>query len=186
MVMLYSIQKIQHALNDKFSPLEPMLTGFCLQNGGLDEVRVAYVESALDVVLPSAFRETIESFNFDNLTIGPIAFCSSGDYAAELVELNTSIHWCGEGVRPAGWLMVANSDPYAILLSISTGAVWVMDPERGLGEAVCVAADFAAYLRGVGTVILNRSIVVDKAVLVRDVSSEVGGLGPDYWTYLAK
>jgi hypothetical protein len=183
---LHSLEKIQHALNEKFAPLEPMLTGFCLQSGGLNEERVTYVESALGVILPSAFRETIKSLNFDNLTIGPIAFCNSGDYAAQLVKLNTSIHWWGEGLRPAEWLMVANSDPYAILLRISTGAIWVMDPERGLGAAVCVAADFAAYLRGVGTVILDRNIVDDKAVLARDILSEVGGLDSDYWTYLAK
>ncbi|MGY3231222.1 hypothetical protein ACVWWJ_002706 [Luteibacter sp. HA06] len=183
---LYSLKDLQHSLDVKFAHQEPMLTGFRLLDGGLDDERVVHAESVLGVSFPRAFREAIKLLSFEHFTIGPVAFCYTGDYLAEMMRLNISVHWWGEGPRPAEWLMVANSDPYAILISIDTGAIWVMDPERGSREAVCVAPDFDIYLRGVGTVILERNIVADKVALARNISSEVGGLGAEYWDYLAK
>lgn len=185
-VTLLSIQQIQRGLDDKFGPLEPMLKGFRLINGGVTEGALVHSESSLGLALPKAFRESIKRFDFGRLTIGPVAFCNTDDYLGEIGKLNTSVRWWGDGARPSNFLMVANSDPYAILLAIDTGAVWVMDPEQGHEKAICVAKDFDAYLRAIGTVMLRRNDVADKDVLVREVATAVGDMGFGYWEYLAR
>lgn len=182
---LFSLQHIKRALNEKFAPLEPMLTGLRLIDGGLDDAAVAKLESMLGTKFPEAYREAIQAYNFGLLTIGPVAFCNTGDYSSELAELNTSAHWWGRGARPSELLMIANSDPFAILLDVETGAVLAMDPSQGPAAARRVAADFEAYLRGIGTVMLSREAMVDKTALGKEVASLAKSVDSDYWIQLA-
>jgi hypothetical protein len=186
MMALLTINEIQHGLDKEFLPLEPMLTGFRLVNGGMLETSLIESEKQLGVTLPLAFRDMIKTFNFGRLTIGPVVFCNAGDYLKELVELNTSINWWGEGQRPINLLMVANSDPYAILLNVNTGHILAMDVERGWQHAMHIANGFDVYLRGVGTTMLRRNELGDKALLARDVLADAGGSNLAYWAHLAK
>ena len=140
----------------------------------------------LEIKLPRAFRESIKAFDFGRLTIGPVAFCNTGDYLSDVSKLNTTARWWGNGTRPTNFLMVANSDPYAILLAIDTGAVWAMDPEQGYEKAACVAENFEAYLRAIGTIMLRHNDTTDKNLLAREVARDVGDVGLGYWEYLAR
>ena len=183
---LLSIQQIQRGLDDKFGPLEPMIRGFRLVNGGVTEDALALSESSLGVTLPQTFRELIKAFDFGRLTIGPVAFCNSGDYLSDVNKLNTSARWWGNGARPTNLLMVANSDPYAILIAIDTGAVWAMDSEQGFERAICVAESFETYLRAMGTIMLRRNDAADRNFLAREASKDAGDVGVGYWEYFAK
>lgn len=183
---LLSLQQIQRGLDDKFGPLEPMLKGFRLMNGGVTEDALVHFESSLGVTLPQVFRESIKAFDFGRLTIGPVAFSNTGDYLGDVSKLNTTVRWWGNGARPANFLMVANSDPYAILLAIDTGAVWTMDREQGCEKAACVAESFEAYLRAIGTIMLRRNETTEKSLLAREIARDVGDVGLGYWEYIAR
>jgi hypothetical protein len=183
---LLTISEIQQGLNRKFAPLEPLLTGFRLIPAGVPEMALVQYERELATPLPSAFRNAIQTFDFGRLTVGPVAFGSTGDYLKELRNLNTNVKWWGEGKRPANLLMVANSDPYAILLDLVTAGVRAMDAERGWKNATDVANGFLAYLRGLGTAMLRRESVADKLSFANELLADVGGADLAYWVNLLK
>ncbi|WP_426990880.1 hypothetical protein ACKI2N_032100 [Cupriavidus sp. 30B13] len=138
----------------------------------------------MSVKLPEKFCQMLARFDFGRLTIGPIAFCGSGDYGRELLSLNEDVHWWGAGARPKNLLMVANSDPFAILLDIDTEAVYAMDPELGWEKAVQIAADFERFVRGVGTAFLCRGRGNASDDLAQSIRLGVQGHDLGFWRNL--
>ncbi|MGC5809930.1 SMI1/KNR4 family protein [Ralstonia pseudosolanacearum] len=183
---LLSMEEVKQGLDKEFLPLEPMLTGLRLIEGGVTETALDAFERDMNLLLPRAFRDVIRMHDFGRLTIGPVAFCNTGDYLGELVKLNTKVTWWGTGMRPSSLLMVANSDPFAILLDLESGSVLAMDVERGWQFAERVASSFDLFVRGVGSTMLHRNQSADRVALGRDVMSDAGGGYLPYWLQLAK
>lgn len=182
---LLTIDEIQVGLDREFLPLEPMLCGFRLVQKSVPNQLVEDVENKLLVSLPKEFRDLILAFDFGQLTIGPVAFCATGDYFSELFQLNTQVNWWRGEQRPEGLLMVANSDPFAILLDLKTGAVLAMDAEIGYEKSVRIARNFRDFLLGIGTLMLMRNVSNDRQDLARTVSSDVGSVDLEFWLGLA-
>jgi hypothetical protein len=180
------MEEIRQGLDKEFLPLEPMLNGFRLVEGGVSDAALDTFERDINLLLPAAFRALVREYDFGNLTIGPIVFCNTGDYLGELTKLNTEIAWWGAGARPTNLLMVANSDPFVVLLNLENGAVLAMDIERGWQAANIVASGFDLFVMGVGTTMLRRNESSDRAALARDVLSDVKGADLPYWLQLAK
>ncbi len=178
--MLLTLDEIRAALDARFAPLEPATAGYRLRAPGLASVEP--VEAALGVRLPETFRALVTAWDFGSLTIGPTAFGFATDYAAELVDGNTApdLAWWGDGARPAGRLAVAYSDEHAILLDCETGAVLALGHGRPPSQAVAVARDFQAWLRGVATRALRPEAEADA------VAEAVGcpADGRPYWRAL--
>jgi hypothetical protein len=183
---LLSMQEIKQGLDKEFLPLEPMLTGLRLIEGGFSDGALYEFERSMNLLLPVAFREIVKEYDFGKLTIGPVVFCNMGDYLAELTKLNSKVAWWGSGIRPANLLMVANSDPFAILLNLENGEVLVMDVEQGWQASSTVAHSFDLFLKGVGTTMLRRNQSTDRVALGLDVASDVGSSDQAYWLQLAK
>ena len=184
---LMSMRQIQQGLDEKFLPLEPMVTGSRLIAGGVSETARAACERTLSTHFPPAFRDNIESFSFGDLAIGPVAFCGTGDYLKELIQLNTQVvWWWGEAQRPADLLLIALSDPYSILLDTARGSVRAFDTELGWRSSTLVASDFDTYLRGVGTAMLLRESVADRPAFAAELLTEVGGTDLRYWQSLVR
>lgn len=185
-VKLLTIEEVRRGLDAEFLPLEPGLTGLRLIVGGSSADALTQVQNRLNFQFPEAFNRIASEFDLGDLAIGPVSFCGSGDYLSELLQLNEDVKWWGQGARPADWLMVANSDPYAFLLNATSGRVSAFDHDRGWSQAVDVAEDFEYFLRGVGTVMLLRAQVVDVGSLARKVAKEAGAVDEEFWSFLAR
>lgn len=183
---LMTLDEIQEGLDEEFLPLEPILEGFRLKKPGLEANVLDKSEAKISVLFPSDFRRIISTYDFGNFTIGPIAFCATGDYGRELIEYNQSVAWWGEGLRPANLIMIANSDPYAIILDVSSGEILAIDPEVGASRANAVASSFDAFVRGVGSVFLLRNNFNNKEALAQSINDIVGSHDNDFWSFLAK
>lgn len=183
---LLSVEEIQEELEKEFLPLEPMLSGFRLVCNKLQEKNIADTEVKLSMHFPIVFRKLISSFDFGNLTIGPVVFCAKGDYLNELIDLNENVYWWGSGQKPSNLIMIANSDPFAILLDETEGKVLAMDSELGWQKPIVIAKDFYNFIRGVGTVMLRRNNTNDKSQLAQIVHEEVGSQSYEFWFGLAK
>lgn len=142
---LMSVEEIKAELDREFTPLEPTLTGFRLIEKNTPDSPIKSTEKLISTNFPNGFRELIAKFDFGNLTIGPIVFCSSGDYLAELVELNLNAMWWGGGQQPENIIMIANSDPFAILLNTNSGSVYAFDSETGWKKSKKISADFFGF-----------------------------------------
>jgi len=183
---LLSLEELRDGFDKEFLPLEPMLTGYRLKKGGLEENVLLQCEATLSISFPSDFRRLISEYDFGNLTIGPIAFCASGDYQGELLDFNECTRWWGSGERPANLIMIANSDPFAILLDVDTGEVLSMDAELGLHKSTVVSKTFENFLGGIGTTILLRNNVDEKEILAKSVHDAISSQSLGFWISLAK
>ena len=183
---LLTIDEIRKELDQEFIPLEPLVAGLRLIVGGASISDLSYFENVLGSVLPSEFRGLIGEYDFGRLTIGPVVFCNNGDYLQELVYFNSARRWWGAGLRPNNLLMIANSDPYVIVLDLRDGSVLAMDREFDWRHATRIADRFDFYVRGVGTMMLRRGLINDVSKLSRSVAEDVKSENLKYWTELAK
>lgn len=184
--MLLSLEEIKKGLDEKFLPLEPMLEGFRLVEDGLEESSLASCEARIGVKFPADFRAALLRYDFNNFTVGPVAFCATGNYLEELIVYNEGARWWGESSRPQDLIMIANSDPFAILLNVDTGEVLGMDPELGWGQSTKLAADFVKYLEGVGTAMLMHDTADDKDKLAQEIHEQTGSQDLKYWKSLVQ
>jgi hypothetical protein len=183
---LLTFDEIKQGLDQQFLPLEPMLTGLRLVDGGVLDEALDSCESQLSVAFPTSFRSTVKAFDFGKLTIGPIVFCNTGDYLRELKRVNTEITWWGNGGRPDNLLVVANSDPYAIFLNCEMDELFALDADIGWQKAKKIAKGFDNYVRGIATIMLRRTNMRDFVSLAQAVMSDVDGTDLAYWSQLAK
>ncbi|MES1202206.1 MAG: SMI1/KNR4 family protein [Pseudomonadota bacterium] len=177
--------ELQRGLDDRFLPFEPEFTGYRLRDGGAREEDFRAYETELDERLPHQFRRWVTSYNFGELAMGPTVFGASGDYLKRVMELNSDIVWWGGGgSRPAHLLLIANYDPYGILLNVLSGKVLAMDSEKDWRNATDIADDFDLFVRGIGTAFLLGSKVNDRDEAARDIVAAVGGDDIAYWRQL--
>lgn len=182
---LLTIDEIQAGLDDAFLPLEPMITGCRLFKRTLATMSVDHVETSLATRLPRELRDFLCRYDLGSLTIGPIVFGVDCSYLGNVIEWNTNTRWWGIGQRPAELLMIAISDPFALLLNTRTGGVLAMDTERSWQDAPIIATSFCTFFRGIGTVMLSRNATVDHVELARAVSVIVGSGDVAFWQFLA-
>lgn len=108
---LLTLQEIKDGLDREFLPLEPMLLGLRMIEKETSLDTIEHCENHLAVKFPSSFRNLIAAFDFGQLTIGPVVFCSSGDYLAELITLNERVNWWGDGERPSNLILIGTQTP---------------------------------------------------------------------------
>ena len=181
---LLSISEIQSGLDKEFLPLEPMLRGLRIIEKVLSEQIIAKTETILKVHFPNEFRTLISSIDFGMLTIGPIVFCARGDYMQELIELNTSACWWHGNLKPAEFIMIGNSDPFAILLNVKTGCVLAMDSEIGFVSDRIIAENFHSFFCGIGTAMLLKNEIADSRNLAKSISECVKCEDIEFWSGL--
>lgn len=189
---LLSVATIRQRLDDQFLPLEPALTGLRLIESAIPSSRLRLCEKQLGVTFPESFVKNVTHFDFGRFTVGPVAFCNTGDYFAWLTTINDTMAthgypWWGSGERPSEFVMIANSDPYAILLNTKVGNVLaLLHGESWRDSGMNVATDFEYFVRGLGTVMLERNSEGRNKQLANDVALAVGVQpGNAFWLHMA-
>ena len=187
--MLYELTQIQERLDEQFKPLEPMLEGFRLVGSSVSKKDLESVENKLQIVLPEEFRQLILEYEFGKLTIGPIVFCNDGDYLTWLVERNRDDHlqqhawWSGN--RPPSLILVANSDPYAIIYDTASCIVYAFPHGEPHDRAVRIAKSLLLFVRGVSTAFLARAENGVNTELAQEIAFETDS-DADFWLWLCE
>lgn len=178
--MLLSFDEIQQGLDEKFVPLEPMLTGLRLLPQPVCRSPLGPWSGEPCTTFPGGLSEIASRFDLGRLTIGPVTFGNRGDYAHDLDVYNAHQAAGGE----LEFLVFAISDPFSIAVARKNGLVYVMDPEKSRPEGP-IASSVAQFLRGLGTVFLNRTEVLDKVSLADEVANAVDSSGGRFWRWLS-
>ncbi|ORI08814.1 SMI1/KNR4 family protein [Campylobacter concisus] len=124
-------------------------------------------EKALGVNFPAKFLELISKFDLGNFEICNVKFGSRGDYASELVRLNSVDEfggkWWSGKARPLNLIVFAMGDPWIFLLDCTSGAVyaWLFGDEELCGR--CIASDFEKLFIALASIDIAR--LNDKAML---------------------
>ncbi len=166
-----------------FAPLVPKPP-----KAGSVETVVAVTASQLGARLPASFVDALQVWDLGQLRIRNTVFCLRGNYEECLIAYNAgraiSRWWEDRDVdlRPIDLLMIAQGDPHVALLNIETGGIEAYSTDRGSVSSQRVAKDLSDYLRGLGTVDLERERYVDRHGFLRDLLSDLGPkVDGSYW-----
>ena len=147
--MFLKLDEIAKKLDQIFLPLE---------QEGMTDMRLlpqkdasAFMQAqkSLGVNFPAKYTELLTKFELGNFENCNVSFGCRGDYASELVRLNSVDEfggkwWSGEA-RPANLIVFAVGDPWIFLLDCTSGAVyaWLLGDDELCSRRV--ASDFEKF-----------------------------------------
>lgn len=177
--MLLTIAQIQHELEARFTSLlgeMPELDVYLLKRR-FTHCEFEHLEQRLKVQMPTSFAAFLRRHDLDAFTIGPITFGIGGHYLSHLIELNQDPNaspWWNTPNRPEHQVVIATSDPYAIVLDCHDQQLYAISDTPCVDDREPVAADFELFLRGVGTGFLLEPNP-------EDIAREVRSQHPEFW-----
>jgi hypothetical protein len=186
---MLELTEIQQTLRSKFGDLTPRVAALTLDDAR-DDFDFDRVERSLQVEFDPTTRVLLSRYSFEELSLGPISFGDGRSYGDWLIRLNTAgdgaVPWWGKSERPRGVLLVATSDEYAILLNTMSGEISALKYGTPIGNEFVVARSLNFFLRGAGTIFVQRESARSKADLGEQVAVEANGnSGSRFWNWVA-
>ena len=189
--MFLKLDEIARKLDQIFLPLEQDgITGMRLLPQK-DDLEFIQVQNSLGVNFPAKFTELLSKFDLGNFEICNVSFGCRGDYASELVRLNSVDEfggkwWSGEA-RPANLIVFAVGDPWIFLLDCASGAVyaWLLEDEELCSRRV--ASDFEKFFIALASTYiarLNDEALPSAQQILNFVQAD--GVALDFWQEMAQ
>ena len=158
--MFLKLDEIAGKLDQIFLPLEKEgITGMRLLPQK-DTTSIMQAQKSLGVNFPAKFTKLLNKFDLGEFKICNVSFGSRGDYASELVRLNSvdefSGKWWSGEERPANLIVFAMGDPWIFLLDCTSGAVyaWLLGDEELYSRRV--ASDFEKFFIALASTYIAR------------------------------
>ncbi|QPH83709.1 SMI1/KNR4 family protein [Campylobacter concisus] len=162
--MFLKLDEITQKLDQIFLPLEQEgMTGMrlLLQNDIKATTQaLKNVQEALGVNFPAKFTKLLSKFDLGNFEICNVKFGSKGDYASDIVRLNSVDEfggkwWSGEA-RPLNLIVFAVGDPWIFLLDCTSGAIhaWLLGDKKLCSRRV--ASDFEKFFIALASIDIAR------------------------------
>ena len=189
--MFLKLDEIAKKLDQIFLPLEQDgITGMRLLPQK-DDLEFIQVQNSLGVNFPAKFTKLLSKFDLGNFEICNVSFGCRGDYASELVRLNSVDEfggkwWSGEA-RPANLIVFAVGDPWIFLLDCASGAVyaWLLEDEELCSRRV--ASDFEKFFIALASTYiarLNDEALPSAQQILNFVQAD--GVALDFWQEMAQ
>lgn len=158
--MFLKLDEVARKLDQIFLPLEQEgITGMRLLPQK-DALAFMQVQKSLGVNFPAKFTKLLSKFELGEFEICNVSFGSKGDYASELVRLNSVDEfggkwWQGEA-RPVNLIVFAVGDPWIFLLDCTSGAVyaWLLEDKKLCSRRV--ASDFEKFFIAIASTYIAR------------------------------
>ena len=158
--MFLKLDEIARKLDQIFLPLEQDgITGMRLLPQK-DASAFMQAQNSLGVNFPAKFTELLSKFELGEFEICNVSFGSRGDYASELVRLNSVDEfggkwWQGEA-RPANLIVFAVGDPWIFLLDCTSDVVyaWLLGDKKLCSRRV--ASDFEKFFIALASTYIAR------------------------------
>ena len=193
--MFLKLNQIAQKLDQIFLPLEQEgMTGMrlLLQNDVKATTQaLKNAQEALGVNFPAKFTKLLSKIDLGNFEICNVKFGSRGDYASELVRLNSVDEyggkwWQGEA-RPLDLIVFAVGDPWIFLLDCASGAVyaWLLGDEELCSRRV--ASDFEKFFIALASIYitkLNGETMPSSEQILNFVQADDAAL--DFWQEMAQ
>ena len=189
--MFLKLDEITKKLDQIFLPLEQDgMSGMRLLPQK-DALAFMQAQKSLGVNFPAKFRELLSKFELGNFEICNVSFGCRGDYASELVRLNSVDEfggkwWQGEA-RPTNLIVFAVGDPWIFLLDCTSGAVyaWLLEDKKLCSRRV--ASDFEKFFIALASTYIAR--LSDEALpsaeqILNFVQADDAAL--DFWQEMAQ
>ena len=113
-------------------------------------------EQAMGLSLPTSFRQFLNHYQVDDFSVANVQFGQGEAYLHHVFAMNhadTVCPWWQGEMRPVNQLLIAVTDGYALVLDVSTGAVWALNQENSAMDLV--AHDFKDFFHALASVYLS-------------------------------
>ena len=194
--MFLELDQIARELDEIYLPLKQEgITGIRLSPQCDSSASMRVLEKAqetLGVKFPPAFLRLVCKFDFGEFEVCNVRFGAGGDYASELVRLNSTDEyggkwWPGES-HPANLIVFAVGDPWIFLLDCADGAIyaWLLGDEGLCGSRV--AGDFERFFRAlasIGIARLSKNAVPCEEEIAKFVQAD-DDMALEFWREMAE
>jgi len=162
--MFLELDQIARELDEIYLPLEQEgITGMRLlaqSDADASTRALENAQEALGIKFPLELSRLVCEFNFGEFEVCNVCFGAGGDYAGELVRLNSTDEYGGKwwhgDTRPANLMVFAVGDPWIFLIDCVDGAIyaWLLEDEELCGRRV--ASDFEIFFRALASIGIAR------------------------------
>ena len=162
--MFLRLDEIRQRLDVIFLPLEQEgVTGMRLlaqSDADASTRALENAQEALGVKFPPLFLHLVCKFDFGEFEVCNVCFGARGDYASELMRLNSTDEYGGKWwqgkTRPANLIVFSVGDPWIFLIDCADGAIyaWLLGDEELCGRRV--ASDFERFFRALASIGIAR------------------------------
>ena len=162
--MFLKLDEIARELDEICLPLEQEgITGMRLlaqSDADASTWALENAQEALGVKFPLALSRLTCKFDLGEFEVCNVRFGTGGDYASELVRLNSTDEYGGKwwhgDTRPVNLIVFAVGDPWIFLLDCADGAIyaWLLGDEELCGRRV--AGDFERFFRALASIGIAR------------------------------
>ena len=152
-MQLLTIDEIISPIMEETEGLDAEITdGIILSKKEIPQSEIEKVKSELGIeYLDSAFSEHILSYNWGNFGFLSYQF-GYGDETSLSWLINRNLDYEEYPVlRKKNLIIIANGDPYTILLECNSGEIYAFTSDMSYEEIIPVASDFEEFVRAMGT-----------------------------------
>lgn len=152
-MQLLTIDEIISSILEETEGLDSEITdGIILRKEEISPSEIEKLKSELKIeYLDSVFTENILSYNWGNFGFLSYQF-GYGDEASLNWLINRNLEYDEYPVlRKNNLIIIANGDPYTILLECKSGEIYAFTSDMSYEEIVPVASDFEEFVREMGT-----------------------------------
>lgn len=150
---LLTIDQIISIIEEVTQGLDPEIReGIVLNKTDLPVSELDRLKSQLQIQdLDPIFRKNILAYNWGQIGFLSYQFGYGDDTSLTwLINRNLEYHDYST-LQESGLIIIANGDPYTILLDCQSGAVYAVDAEMTYDEKIWLAPDFLVFVRAMGT-----------------------------------
>ena len=152
-MQLLTIDEIISSIMEETEGLDAEITdGIILSKKEIPQSEIEKLKSELGIeYLDSAFSEYILSYNWGNFGFLSYQF-GYGDEMSLNWLINRNLEYEDYPVlRKKNLIIIANGDPYTILLECKSGEIYAFTSDMSYEEIVPIASDFKEFVRAMGT-----------------------------------
>lgn len=152
-MQLLTIDEIISSIMEETEGLDAEITdGIILSKKEIPQSEIEKVKSELGIeYLDSAFSKHILSYNWGNFGFLSYQFGYGDETSLSwLINRNLEYEDCPV-LRKKNLIIIANGDPYTILLGCKSGEIYAFTSDMSYEEIVPVASDFEKFVRAIGT-----------------------------------
>ena len=152
-MQLLTINEIISSIMEETEGLDVEITdGIILRKEEISPSEIEKLKSELEIeYLDSVFTENILSYNWGNFGFLSYQF-GYGDETSLSWLINRNLEYEDYPVlHKKNLIIIANGDPYTILLEYKSGKIYAFTSDMSYEEIVPVASDFEEFVRVMGT-----------------------------------
>jgi D,D-heptose 1,7-bisphosphate phosphatase len=161
--MLINLDELQTFLDQKYPEgLGIEREEICLVSPGLPDSEIENFEIQYGLRFPKNFREMIQKYQFQKLSLSHVNFGNSESYLLELSKINIQFEPQEDSYRwhdpkmPKNMLYICSSSFYVILLDCQTDEIFSIERDCNWEKAEKIAKHFEHFIRGIGTYMVGK------------------------------